>query len=109
LKKAALGDGDVAQVTLLGIALGTVPGTVREVVLGGISKGVFPAIPRAISSAILAAIWTFNSTVILNATGELVCGQTVLAIRTSRCGATFGMSCDAVCTVVSMVIWMGTP
>jgi hypothetical protein len=94
---------------LLGITLRTVPGTVREVVLGGISKGVLPAIPRAISSAILAAIWTFNSTVIRNATGEPVCGQTVLAIRTSRCGATFGLISDAVCSVVPNVTWRGTP
>jgi hypothetical protein len=96
-------------VTILRVALGTVPGTVQGVVLGGIPKGVFPVIPEPISSAILAAIWTFDSTVIRNATGELVCGQIVLAIRTSRCWVTFGLISDAVCTVVSMVIWVGTP
>ncbi len=95
--------------TILGITLGTVPGTVREVVPGGTYKGVFPAIPEPISGAILAAIWTFNSTVIRKATGELVCGQIVLAIRMRRCAATLGVTCDAVCAVVSMVTWKGTP
>jgi hypothetical protein len=109
LKESALDAGDVAQVTILGITLRTVPGTVREVVLGGISKGAFPAIPRAISRAILAAIWTFDSTVIRNATGELVCGQIVLASRTSRCWVTFGLISDAVRAAVPNAIWMGTP
>ena len=70
-----------AEADASGIALGTVPGTVQEVVPGGISKEAFQQIPRPTSSVILAAIWTLNLTVIRNAIGELVCGSIVEVIR----------------------------
>jgi hypothetical protein len=96
-------------VTILGITLRTVPGTVQGVVPGGIPKGVFPVIREPISGVILAAIWTIICKVNLNATVGLICSAVVAAIRMRICGATFGVSREAVCTVVPNAIWMGTP
>jgi len=54
-------------------------------------------------------IQTVTCTIIWMSIWSATCGlirePTVSVIRMSRCRATFGVSCDAVCAVVSMVTW----
>jgi hypothetical protein len=92
----------VAEKDALRIALGTVPGTVREVVPEGFLEPVFLAILLPVSIAVLAVIGTATWMLIQNVACRVVCDAVLQAVRKSTCRFVFGPVSNAVRVVVSM-------
>ena len=87
-------------------ALGTVPGTVRRAVLIGVSGWTFPAILRAVCTAIAGLCWKVTCGWTLAATADTISQPIRIAARrmnrNANCRETCGRTCRWTCSATSM-------